>query len=93
MKNKRRKFTADFKLKVILESLKEREPLSDLAQRHQLHPNQISKWKSEFLDNASSYMKKPLRDKTEQSSVELKELYAKIGELQMEIDFLKKRLY
>ena len=93
MKKKRRKFSVEFKLKVILESLKEREGLSALAQRYELHPNQISKWKSEFLDNAAVYMKKPSAVKPDASSEELKELYAKIGQLQMEIDFLKKKLF
>lgn len=93
MRRKRRKFTADFKLKVVLESLKEREPLSQLAQRHELHPNQIGKWKTEFLDNAKTYMGKPPETKNEDTESKLQELYAKIGQLQVELDFLKKKLY
>jgi len=92
MKKKRRKFTAQFKLKVILEALRERQGLSALAQKYELHPNQISKWKSDFLDNARGYMQKTNGDKSEDQQVEIKELYAKIGQLQMQIDFLKKKL-
>ena len=47
-----RKFTASFKAKVVLEALKERKSLSELAQQYELHPNQISKWKQEFLQGA-----------------------------------------
>jgi len=46
---KRRKFTSKFKTKVVLEALKERQSLAELAQKYQLHPNQISTWKKEFL--------------------------------------------
>ncbi|NLN26358.1 MAG: transposase, partial [Bacteroidetes bacterium] len=45
MKNSRRKFTDTFKAKVAIEALKERETLSELAKRFEIHPNQISIWK------------------------------------------------
>jgi len=92
MKRKRRTFSAEFKLKVILAALQERETLSELAQRHDLHPNQISKWKTDFLDNATQYMKSSGKQSKDEDQVELTELYAKIGQLQMELDFLKKKL-
>ena len=47
-----RKHTATFKTRVVLDALKERETMSELAQRYQLHPTQISTWKKEFLDGA-----------------------------------------
>ena len=43
----RRKFTSKFKTKVVLEALKERSTVQELAKKHTLHPNQISKWKAE----------------------------------------------
>ena len=54
MRRKRRTFTSEFKLKVILDSLKKRESLSELSQKYDLHQNQISKWKNEFIENAKS---------------------------------------
>jgi transposase len=92
MKRKRRRFSADFKLKVILAALQERSSLSELSQKYDLHPNQISKWKTEFLDNASHYLKAPDKRSKDKESVDVNELYAKIGQLQMELDFLKKKL-
>ncbi len=53
MKRTRRKFSPAFKLKVAIKALKERETLSVLALRFELHPNQISQWKQEFLENSS----------------------------------------
>lgn len=92
MKRKRRTFSAEFKLKVILAALQERETLSELAQKYDLHPNQISKWKTNFLDHAAQYIKSSGQQSKAEDQVELKELYAKIGQLQMELDFLKKKL-
>jgi transposase len=50
----RRKFSADFKTKVVLESLKEKNTIEELARKYELHPNQISLWKKDFLSKASS---------------------------------------
>ena len=92
MKRKRRTFSPEFKLKVILATLQERETLSELSQKYDLHPNQISKWKTEFLDNARHYLKAPNKGSKYEELADTKELYAKIGQLQMELDFLKKKL-
>jgi len=93
MKKKRRVFTNDFKLKVILETLKERSTAKELCQKYELHPNQISKWKEDFLDKAVQIMdSKSEKAKNENYEAEQNRLYTKIGQLQMEIDFLKKKL-
>ena len=54
MKKSRRKFNPEFKAKVAIEALKERETLKELAERFEIHPNQISQWKQEFLEKSSS---------------------------------------
>jgi transposase-like protein len=88
MKRKRRKFSAAFKAKVAIEALKERSTLAELAVKFDLHQNQISKWKQEFLDGAESVFAKEAPDASE-PEIDPKELYAKIGQLEMERDFLK----
>ena len=52
-KQTRRKFKGDFKSKVVLEALKERSTIEDLAKKYELHPNQINTWKKEFLSKAA----------------------------------------
>ena len=90
IKKSRRKFTSTFKSKVAIEALKERQTLNELAKRFEVHPNQISQWKRDFFENAS----KAFEGKSEQSNTEdIDKLYRKIGELEMENDYLKKNLW
>jgi len=90
MKQKRRKFSAAFKAQVAIEALKERESLAELSKRFELHPTMISKWKQEFLENSSEVFDK--RTSEPEKEVDLDKLYSKIGQLEMENDFLKKSL-
>jgi transposase len=90
MKRTRRKFSSKFKTKVVLEVLKEQQTIQELASKHEVHPNQISTWKNEFLSNASSvFDSKKEKQNTEQDSAKL---YKVIGEQKVEIDFLKEVL-
>lgn len=91
MSKKRRKFTSEFKSKVAIEALKERYSLSELAQRFELHPNQISQWKQEFLEKSSDVFDKK-SSQPKEKEVDLDKLYVKIGKLEVERDFLKKSL-
>lgn len=93
MKKQRRKFSKEFKLQVALEALKERLTLSELSQKYELHPNQISAWKQDFLSRAGQVFSTPAPEASAAlAEAEQAKLYAKIGQLQMEVDFLKKKL-
>jgi transposase-like protein len=91
MSTTRRKFSKEFKSKVVLESLKERVSLEVLAKKYELAPTQISTWKSQALKNFSHLFSS---DSSEQKAkgVETQILYAQIGQLKVENDWLKKKL-
>jgi len=89
MKKPRRKFSSAFKARVAIEALKERESLAELSKRFEVHPNMISKWKQEFLEKSSGVFD---QKSDKEPGVDPEKLYAKIGQLEIENDFLKKSL-
>lgn len=88
----RRKLSASFKTEVVLEALKERMSLSELAQKYQLQPHQITKWKKDFLESASVVFEKGKKDPRSEAEQEKDRLLKAIGELKVENDFLKNAL-
>lgn len=93
-KKSRRKFGADFKAKVVIEALKERNTIEEIARKYELHPNQITTWKKEFLANASLAFSSDSEksDEKKEQEAKIEKLYSQIGQLKVENDFLKKNL-
>ena len=90
MKKTRRKFTGAFKAKVAIEALKERQSLAEISKHFEVHPNIISKWKKEFLENSAQVFDQ--QSKEAEKEIDIEKLYAKIGQLEIENDYLKKNL-
>ncbi len=88
----RRKFTSKFKTKVVLEALKERQTVIELAQKFEITPQQISAWKREFLKDAETVFSKGLKSKKSEEQEKKDQLLKVIGELKVENDFLKNAL-
>jgi len=88
MKAKRRKFTAAYKAQVAIEALKERKTLAELSKEFEVHPNMITTWKREFVERSAVVFEtdSPKTDFDE----ERERLFAKIGKLEVERDWLKK---
>ena len=78
----RRNHSAVFKAKVALDAVRIEKTLAELATLHDVHPNQITEWKSELIERASSGAE------AAKAPIDLKELHAKIGQQSLEIDFL-----
>ena len=89
-KTKRKRYAAEFKAKVALEAIKGEQTLAELAAKYSLHPNMITNWKRQAIDNmAEGFSSKADRTK-ELDEAQLKDLHAKIGQLTIERDFLAK---
>jgi len=88
----KRKFTSDFKVKVVLEALNERYTIQELGRKYELHPTQISTWKNQFLQNANTVFDKPVKDAKTEAQEKEEEYLKLIGRQKVEIDFLKKAL-
>lgn len=87
---KRMSHLASFKGKVALAALKENKNLSDLSQEFKIHPTQITKWKTQAVQNISQIFESR-RKKKSAPDVDIEALYAQMGKLQSQLEFLKKK--
>ncbi|ACL76017.1 transposase IS3/IS911 family protein [Ruminiclostridium cellulolyticum H10] len=91
---KRRTFTPEQKTKIVLEVLKEAQTLTEIAAKYEIQPNQLTRWKSEFIKNANRAFSVDA-DETEQlkqaHEAQIDELHRQIGQLTVERNWLKKK--
>ena len=92
MTGTRKRYSAAFKARVALEAAKQTRTLAELSKAFQVHPVQISQWKKQLLDGAESLFGDGRRREHDQSEALQAELYQQIGRLNMEVEWLKKRV-
>lgn len=88
---KRIRYSATFKAKVALAALKENKTLSELTQEYKIQGAQITKWKSHVTQEVSTLFENNRKKKID-PGVDVDVLYAQIGKLQTQLEFLKKKI-
>ena len=86
----RKKISAELKAKVAIESIKGLKTISEIASMYEVHPNQMSIWKKQYMESAVSIFSKPKSAENQEKEQQIEALYRKIGQLEMDNDFLKK---
>ena len=96
MSRQRRNFSAKFKSDLVIELLKGEKDINTLAVENNIQPNLLRNWKNEFLDNASVVFddkrEENLKEKLAEERKEKAEYAKKVGQLTMQVDWLKKNL-
>ena len=87
----RKKYSAEFKARVAMKALAEDKTLSEIASEYGVHPSQIVKWKKELASRASEIFEKGALATAEAAEAKEAELYRQIGQLKVEVDWLKKK--
>ena len=92
MATKRKRRSAEFKFEVALEAAKGLQTASQIASKREVHPNQISTWKKQLLEEGASIFSNKSFLKEKKQAEKEKELYEQIGRLKMELEWLKKKV-
>jgi len=86
----RKSYDSKFKSKVALEAIKSEFSITELSSRYKVHPNQISNWKKQFLENMDTVFSSSRKKSNEESEITRDDLLKEIGQLKVENVFLKK---
>lgn len=89
---KRQQHPPTFKAKVALEALKERLTVAQIASAYRVHPTQVGVWKRQLLEAAPVAFARPHDPTAAAHAASAEELFAKIGRLEMELEWLQKKL-
>lgn len=93
MKNKRRIHSAEFKARIALEAIKGLKTVQQIAAENQVHPTQVTQWKSQMIEGAPEVFEQGRGRATQEQAAEIREerLERKIGQLVVEVDWLSKK--
>jgi transposase-like protein len=91
MKAKRRRHDPSFKARVALEALKGNKTVAEIAKEFDIHPVQVSEWKSLFIERMGSVFETKSDRPEGDFEKERERLQSKIGQLTIEVDFLQKK--
>jgi transposase-like protein len=84
-------YSPSFKAKVALEAMREEETVAELASRYRVHPTQIKRWKKTATEEMIQLFTDRRGKREKEKSLLIEELYQEIGQLKVELDWLKKK--
>ncbi len=87
----RKRHSAEFKAKVAIEAVKGLKTVNEIAAHFEVAPTQVSTWKKQFLDASAETFKTTKQNKPSCNQSDVDNLYRKIGQLEVENEFLKKK--
>ena len=87
----RKNYQSDFKAKVALEAVKGRLTINEIGKQFGVHPNQISKWKKQFLESLPQIFENSAKPREVENEELISQLYQQIGQMKVELDWLKKK--
>jgi putative transposase len=91
MKDKRRNHNAAFKAKVAMEAVKGDKTIAELASQYEVHPTQIAQWKKQLLESLPDIFSNSRQKDRHKQDERTEHLYQQIGQLKVELDWLKKK--
>jgi transposase len=91
MAGKRRRFTAQFKARVVRAALREDKTLAELAGQFGVHPNQITEWKRQVLEALPDVFGRKKAADAKAAEDQESRLYEQVGKLQVELEWMKKK--
>jgi len=91
IKKQRKKYSADFKVKVALEAIKGQRQVNEIASDYGVHPNQVMDWRRQAINGLSEIFSQRRTTGAAEEEALKAQLFQEIGELKFELDWLKKK--
>lgn len=87
----RKRYSGKFKGKVAIEAVKEEKTIAELAGHYEVHPTQVNAWKQHVISHVEELFVDNRRQKDKENKELIEELYKQIGQLKVEVDWVKKK--
>jgi len=91
MTGKRKRHSAEFKAKIALLGIKGEQGVNEIASQYQIHPGQVTQWKKQLVEQLPELFSNGSRRAAQAEDGLRDRLYQEIGQLKVELDFLKKK--